>query len=271
MGAAGCLVTFLAALCAVALAAGPNTTATDHVWKDVQQEGEFNWWAERLPSIIAGDSKAEWRRTYRSYFRANGGFNINTRFVGKHVVDVGSGPRPLAASFTGAKVACIEPLGSRFLQWMDERRKAGNVSKDDYLELEQCYRVFSTPAETPVPELLGTADVVLSTNSLDHALNPTAYLESCATYLRDNTSFVLLTVDLHTRTDELHQMKFTLTRLMNAVEAAGLELTRASCTGKPAHPGISDASCWVVLRKCPYGEASCNQSREEAKRLQPHF
>ena len=186
-------------------------------------------------------------------------------------MDVGSGPRPLSTSFAGANATCIEPLGSRFLQWMDERRKAGNVSKDDYLELEQCYRVFSTPAETPVPELQGTADVVLSTNSLDHSMDPTAYLSSCAGYLRDRNAFMLLVVDLHTRTDELHQMKFTLTRLMNSVEAAGLQLVRGSCTGKPSHPGISDASCHLVLRKCPFGEASCNQSREEAKRLQPHF
>jgi len=71
----------------------------------------------------------------------------------KRVLDVGSGPRPLAYSMDGIQLYVIEPLGYRFLIEAEKRLKANDGA---YLEIQKAVKVYSSlhPEKSPVPTIM---------------------------------------------------------------------------------------------------------------------
>jgi hypothetical protein len=225
-----------------------NDIGTQDKWAEKSQKGEFGFWMGYWDVITSFDKKPQFYERYKKYFSDNGGFDIDTDFSGKTVIDIGAGPRPLSSVFKGlSKLVVIEPLGDKFLAAAKE--KIPSDSKD-YLEIQKVDKVYSLPAEQFVSELTGTADVVVSTNSLDHTWDPITYLTNAKNYLKDDkNSFVLLVVDLHHRTEEMHPEQSLFPTLINQVYLAGLRYEKGECNKPPAHPALAFNSCWMVLTR----------------------
>jgi SAM-dependent methyltransferase len=211
-------------------------------WLKNSQEGEFQFWMSHWDSLINFRSKEVWMKDYTDFFFQRGGFDTTKDFIGKTVVDIGSGPRPLAFAMRQAKIFAIEPLGSRFLEAC-QRIPRGSP---DFLELQKVEKVFSVAAEDFVEELNGQADFVLSTNSLDHTWDPIQYLTNAMKYLKAGGKF-LLVVDLHFKTEDMHPQKSLLPSIISQVYSAGLKFERGSCVVAPSHPALAFNACWMVL------------------------
>ena len=222
-----------------------NEISNQTEWLSVSQEGEWNFWMQHWDDMVNPTTKREWKSKYSQYFYDNGGFNTRQDFLNKRVLDVGSGPRPLAYSMDGILLYVIEPLGDRFLIEAEKRLKANDGA---YLEIQKAVKVYSSPAESLVPELIGSFDVVLSTNSLDHTWDPTKYLRNCMLYLKEN-GYVYLIVDLHNKTEPMHPEKSLVPTIMQHIYDAGLRFDRGSCLSAPAYPALAFNSCWFILSK----------------------
>jgi hypothetical protein len=217
-------------------------------WEEKSQKGELDFWMSHWDAMVAYDGKQHFYDRYKQYFYDNGGFDVNKDFSGKTVIDIGAGPRPLTAVFKGvSKLIIVEPLGDKFLAAAKEKIPANS---QNYLEIQRADKVYSLPAEKFITELTGTADVVVSTNSLDHTWDPITYLSNAKNYLKDDkNSFVLLVVDLHHRTEEMHPEQSLFPTLINQVYLAGLRYEKGECNKPAAHPALAFNSCWMVLTK----------------------
>ncbi len=74
------------------------------------------------------------------------------------------------------------------------------------------------------------------------------YLRSARDYLKSD-GFFLLIVDLHDRTEEMHPEESLFPKIIEQAYTAGLKFVRGGCDQPAAYPGLTFASCWMVLMR----------------------
>ena len=131
-------------------------------------------------------------------------------YAGKTVVDVGAGSMLRTKFFRDARLVVVEPLADRFL---------AEIKTTDLRDADE---VHSRPAEQLVESLVGTADLVMSINVLDHCYDFEKIARNIGLYVKpDGVAF--LSFDMHAEADEMHP----------------LSLTEETCTPLFANAGLS--------------------------------
>jgi SAM-dependent methyltransferase len=200
-------------------------------WRWLAQRGEFHF-----------HQNDQWRQTddfYRHTHELFGHFGFSPEaFAGKTVIDLGAGSKLRTKYFLGAHLIAIEPLAERFVETIS------------WCDLPTADRVISRPAEEPITELRGTADLVISINVIDHCYDLSALLENVRDYLKPG-AFAFLSFDSHGETDLLHPLELDENSIARSLPRAGLTVERQSAGLGPLGPnyGLGTAlNYW--LRRC---------------------
>ena len=191
--------------------------------------------------------KQEWMSEQRSLIMRNGGYNASSDFVGKHVVHLSAGPRPLSYVMAGARVSVVEPLALLYLTSVDGQNSTGG-----YLELQQMQPIFKNNPEKVVAELENTADIVLLTTNLGVS-NLGNILKTARAYLKPD-GYLYLIISLHQDhptvakiIDSVWNLGFSLHR---GTGASNLSFERGACT-LPQNQLRSDLTfdnCFFIMR-----------------------
>ncbi|WP_420450886.1 hypothetical protein [Ilumatobacter sp.] len=208
--------------------AAPVLTAEQGSWKDVAQEGELSF--HKRPNIRSG---TEWESSNERMWR-NFGFEP-TGWEDKVVIDVGAGSRLRSLFFEGSKIAVIEPLADQYsaeVEWND---------------LELADELHSVPAETLVPSLVGTGDLIISINALDHGYEFDQAIGNIAEYVKP-TGTVFLSYDEHAEVDELHPLVISDEVSREVFDRHGLAVEDFRVTAG-YHPGLGGGALNYWLRK----------------------
>lgn len=198
-------------------------------WELVAQPGEMDF--HRDSSFRQGPQFMEHtERLFRSW-----GYSPDA-FQGRLVVDLGAGSKLRSRYFQGARIAAVEPLADRMraeIPWCD---------------LDTAERVFGSPAETCIQELVGRAALVMCLNVLDHTYDPGAIIRNAAAYL-DADGELVLSLDLHDDADHLHPVHLDRESLLSLCREAGLEPLR-EYTGLPGSRSYGHGEAFtLVLRR----------------------
>lgn len=178
------------------------------VWRWVSQRSHFiaqrgNTW--RQSERFTTDTEALFRHF---------GFQPGD-YVGRRVLDLGAGSRLRTRFFEGAEIVALEPLADRFL---DE------VSWSD---LGDADRVYALPAEERIPELEGSADLLVSINVLDHCYDIPAVVDNVRAYLAPE-GLAFLSFDSHDQVDRMHPWVLTEEGVRELFTECGLSVERMS-------------------------------------------
>lgn len=183
-----------------------NTTSSFESWKDKAQEGEYQFHA-----------RDTWRRT--DHFRQQTaqlfqhfGFSSN-QFEGKTIVDLGAGSMLRAKFFQNADIIVVEPLADRILE---------NI---EWTDIGDAKKVYSTPAEERIEDLVGKADFLFSMNVLDHCYNFDKIISNIRDYLAPN-GVAFLSFDKHDVSDEMHPLHLNEEICRDLFEASGLQIDK---------------------------------------------
>lgn len=193
--------------------AGRTTTSRDE-WERQAQEGELRF-HKRDRWRQTADFAAQTDRLFRHF-----GFRPDD-YAGKTVIDVGAGSKLRTRFFTGARLVVVEPLADRFLA---EIRTC---------DLADAAEVHSRPAEQLIESLVGTADLVVSINVLDHCYDFPLIVENIRRYLRPD-GLAFLSFDMHAEADEMHPLSLTEETCTPIFAAAKLAIEKVTI-------GVGDA------------------------------
>lgn len=112
-------------------------------------------------------------------------------FAGRNLLDVGCGSRLRTIVFQDSRITCIDPL-------LDEYRRLNAGA----FAAENVVATFANPAETTIPTLHDSQDLVFCWNVLDHCTDWRRVLCNVAGYLRPG-GIVILGTDCHVH-DKIH-------------------------------------------------------------------
>lgn len=183
-----------------------RTTTSRSEWEREAQEGEFRF-HKRDRWRQTGDFIAQTDRLFRHF-----GF-APTDYAGKTVIDVGAGSMLRTKFFTDARLIVVEPLADRFL---------AEIKTSDLRDAEE---VHSRPAEQLIETLVGTADLVISINVLDHCFDFPQIVKNIRQYLKpDGVAF--LSFDMHAEADEMHPLSLTEETCSPIFADAGLTIEK---------------------------------------------
>jgi len=172
------------------------------IWQTKGQEGEFSFHKKNI-----------WRQTPKfmeqttklfEYF----GFSKD-QFAHQTIIDLGCGSKLRTKYFQKSRIIGIEPLADRFNQeivWSD---------------LNDCFKLYSFPAEHYIEECFKIADLVISINVLDHCFNFKKIIDNIAKYTKLNGK-VFLSFDKHNEVDDLHPLALDEEFCEETFEKAGL-------------------------------------------------
>ncbi len=183
-----------------------KTAADPSQWKEQAQKGEF-----------AFHKNDTWRQTegflqQTSVLFKSWGFEAD-EFEGQIVLDVGAGSMLRGKYFKNAKLVALEPMADdvlREIPWTD---------------LQDAWKVFSTPAEQSIPELVGQVDFIFSINVLDHCYNFDEIIANLYTYLKPGAR-AFLSFDEHYVTNKMHPLILTETICPPIFEKAGFKIEK---------------------------------------------
>ena len=166
-----------------------KTTESREKWSSEAQEGEFLF-----------HKKDTWRKTpdfmnQTDRLLRHFGFTPE-QYAGKVVVDVGAGSMLRTKFFTGAHLVALEPLADRFM------------AEIPACDLKDADEVFSLPAEQRIDSLVGTCDLVISINVLDHCYDFPTIVDNIRQYLKPD-GLAFLTFDMHDKADRMHPLSLT--------------------------------------------------------------
>jgi SAM-dependent methyltransferase len=197
------------------------TIHVDHdQWRDAAQQYERAHWH-------AADQRHYGRRTPQRYDAVRRSALDCSRkiwerlgvagdwFAGRRVIDLGPGPTARCLALEGFFVG-IDPLADFYktLWW----------SMLDHYE-----RLYSQPAEMFLPELVNSADAIVSLNCLDHCYDLTAVLHNAFRYLRLGGE-AILSFDVDRRhLDPGHPIQVTHDEATRLIERAGFRVERREC------------------------------------------
>ena len=137
---------------------------------------------------------------------------------GKTVIDLGAGSKLRSKFFEGARIVVIEPLADRY------------IAEVPWSDLKDAAAVFSRPAEKLVEECVGTADLLISINVLDHCYDFADIVSNIRDYLKpDGTAF--LSFDMHENVDDMHPLVLTESVCEEIFDQAGLKVVKFSKGG----------------------------------------
>ncbi|QDV52173.1 class I SAM-dependent methyltransferase [Gimesia fumaroli] len=148
-----------------------------YIWENEHQEFELNFHIGKGGDWRYGDRWMEAKSCLQEYHSLD--YSV---FKDKKIIDIGSGPRSMCEWFNEAKITCVEPLASQYL----------NLPKSQ-LDFDGIEKVFSNPAEEFLPELQNTADFVWSHNCLDHCYSWKKVIDNIYEYLKEGGSFYIST------------------------------------------------------------------------------
>lgn len=185
-----------------------NTTSSYQKWKDTAQEGEYQFHA-----------RDTWRRTEHFHQQTKQLFECfgftSQQFAGKTVVDLGAGSMLRAKFFQGANIIAIEPLADRIIE---------NI---EWTDIKEAQKVYSTPAEERIEELVGKADFLFSMNVLDHCYNLDKIIDNIRDYLApDGVAF--LSFDKHDVSDDMHPLHLNEEICRDLYEKSGFRVDKMS-------------------------------------------
>ena len=146
--------------------------------------------------------------------------------AGKHVVEAG------ALNVNGSVRSHVEALGPSLYVGTDMRPGPG---VDFVVAAEEL------PERGAMrPDLAGTADVVVSTEMLEHAADWQAAMRGMIGTLREGGVLVLTTrsegFPLHGYPDD--HWRFSVEAMSAIIKAAGLDVERLEADPQPGHPGV---------------------------------
>ncbi|MEM2250943.1 MAG: methyltransferase domain-containing protein, partial [Candidatus Hadarchaeales archaeon] len=95
-----------------------------------------------------------------------------TDFKNRIICDIGAGPKLRTKFFENAKIAAIEPLGSKF------------ISEYSWSDIKDAWRLYTQPAEKFIPDLENRCDFIVCINVLDHVYDPISVLKNAFRYLK---------------------------------------------------------------------------------------
>lgn len=207
--------------------AAPRLVEDVASWQDEAQPGELAF--HKRPNDRSGE---HWERLTRELWERYG--FASTGYEGKRVIDIGAGSRLRTLYFTGAEIVAIEPLADEFraeVPWHD---------------LDKAEAVYSTPAEAEIPELVGTADLVVSINALDHGFNFEDAIKNIAKYLNPGGS-AFLSFDQHHTPDKMHPLVLTDPIVREVFDRCGLSVARFEEKFRyHGGPGPQALNYWLV-------------------------
>ncbi|HEX2355667.1 MAG TPA: methyltransferase domain-containing protein [Micromonosporaceae bacterium] len=193
----------------------PRTRVSPETWGRRAQEAEFHF-----------HKQDRWRHT--DAFRAQSdrlfrhfGFEPDD-YTGKTVVDLGAGSQLRTKFFNGARLVVIEPLADRFL---------AEIERSD---LRDATEVHSKPAEQLIESLVGTADLVVSINVLDHCYDFEEIVSNIRRYLKSD-GLAFLSFDMHAKADDMHPLSLTKKTCAPIFARSGLAVERLTT-------GLSDVN-----------------------------
>lgn len=175
-------------------------------WERDAQPGEFQFHREN-----------RWRQTEDFVAQTESllqhfGFDPHD-YDGRTVLDLGAGSKLRTKFFRGARLVVIEPLADRFR------------SEIDWCDLDDASEVHSVPAEELVNPLVGSVDLLVSINVLDHCFDFEAIARNIREYLaHDGLAFV--SFDKHDYADKLHPLTLTERSATEIFERADLVVER---------------------------------------------
>lgn len=185
-----------------------RTTASREHWQQRSQEGE-----------LAFHKRDRWRRT--AAFTAQSarlfrhfGFQPD-EYADKTVVDLGAGSMLRSKFFRGAHLVVIEPLADRF------------IAEVEGCDLKDAAEVHSRPAEQLIESLVGTADLVVSINVLDHCFDFPEIVENIRRYLKPD-GLAFLSFDMHATADDLHPLSLTEKKCARIFAQAGFRIEKVT-------------------------------------------
>ena len=191
-----------------------RTTTSRLEWEREAQEGEFRF-HKRDRWRQTGDFMAQTDRLFRHF-----GF-APADYAGKTVIDVGAGSMLRTKFFTDARLIVVEPLADRFL---------AEIKATD---LRDAAEVHSRPAEQLIETLVGTADLVISINVLDHCFDFPQIVKNIRQYLKPD-GLAFLSFDMHAEADEMHPLSLTEATCSPIFADAGLTIEKVTT-------GVGDA------------------------------
>jgi 2-polyprenyl-3-methyl-5-hydroxy-6-metoxy-1,4-benzoquinol methylase len=185
-----------------------RTTTSRSEWEREAQEGEFRF-----------HKRDRWRQTDAFMAQTDRLFRhfgfAPADYAGKTVVDVGAGSMLRTKFFTDARLIVVEPLADRFL---------AEIKTSD---LRDAAAVYSRPAEQLIESLVGTADLVISINVLDHCFDFPQIVKNIREYLKpDGVAF--LSFDMHAEADEMHPLSLTEATCSPIFADAGLTIEKVT-------------------------------------------
>lgn len=184
------------------------TLAIDHATWQHAQEGEWDYWRthESRPDR-AGETSRRCPLDMSYILMSRFGF-APWAFCNQTIIDVGCGPTARLACFGGARIIGIDPLVEQY------RTLPGGL-------LMGYHRLFATPAETLIQELIGAADLVASINCLDHCREAAAVVANLAAYAKPG-GLVFLSTDTERDGGYFHPLRARPDEIRGLLMAAGL-------------------------------------------------
>lgn len=186
----------------------PRTMAPREHWQKLSQEGEFRF-HKRDRWRHSTDFRTQSDRLFRHF-----GFQPDD-YAGKTVVDLGAGSMLRTKFFRGAHLVIIEPLADRF------------IAEIEGSDLKDAAEVHSRPAEHLVESLVGTADLVVSINVLDHCFDFAQIVENIRRYLKPD-GLAFLSFDMHAEADDMHPLSLTKKKCAPIFGKAGFRIQKVT-------------------------------------------
>jgi 2-polyprenyl-3-methyl-5-hydroxy-6-metoxy-1,4-benzoquinol methylase len=185
-----------------------RSTATRDEWEREAQEGEFRW-HKRDRWRQTPDFMAQTDRVFRHF-----GFTPGD-YAGQTVIDVGAGSMLRTKFFAEARLIALEPLADRF------------IAEIPSCDLQDAAEVHSRPAEQLIESLVGSADLVISINVLDHCFDFAEIVKNIRQYLKPD-GIAFLSFDMHAAADEMHPLSLTEETCAPLFADAGLSVEKVT-------------------------------------------
>ena len=197
---------------------------------DLAQSGEFDF-----------HKKNEWRKNNEAFTKSNYtlfknkfGFNEN-EYNGKNILDLGCGSKLRAKFFKNSFIYALEPLADKF------------IAEIDWCDLRDAHKVYSSPAEKLIPEMVNNMDLVFSINVIDHCYDFNIIVNNLYQYTKKG-GLCLLSFDLHDKIDPMHPIILTDDFATEVFKKSGFKIIKKLKTD-PYHKGISDLAMTYYLTK----------------------
>jgi 2-polyprenyl-3-methyl-5-hydroxy-6-metoxy-1,4-benzoquinol methylase len=177
---------------------------------DAAQVEELAFWNVNLASVDEVVANKAYRlATFASCLIWGSLGYFPNAFSEKRVIDIGCGPTARCSCFVRAELIGIDPLAR------DYDELPGN-------RMRSYYMTYALQAEETIPELNGTADVVVSLNCLDHCQDAEAVIRNMEKYLKPGGLGIISVDVLDSRiNDPLHPLRMQPETIATLIEEAG--------------------------------------------------